>query len=76
MTLLDIQKAFDTVWIDGLIYKLIKNDIKADLILLLHSYLTNTKFTTKIDRTMFDIKEAVTGVPRALYLDQNFSGYT
>ena len=38
---LDISKAFDTVWHDGLIYKLKQNGIKDKLLLLLIDFLKN-----------------------------------
>lgn len=38
MALLDIEKAFDTVYIDGSLYKLIKNNLPRYLVALLHSY--------------------------------------
>ncbi|GFW01608.1 probable RNA-directed DNA polymerase from transposon BS [Trichonephila clavipes] len=41
---LDIQKAFDRVWINGLTFKLISYKIPPPLIHLIHSYLTNRSF--------------------------------
>ncbi|GFV82572.1 probable RNA-directed DNA polymerase from transposon BS [Trichonephila clavipes] len=41
---LDIQKAFDRVWINGLTFKLISYNIPPPMIHLIHSYLTNRSF--------------------------------
>ncbi|GFS91162.1 putative RNA-directed DNA polymerase from transposon X-element [Trichonephila clavipes] len=47
---LDIQKAFDRVWILGLTFKLITYDIPSPLIHLIHSYLTNRSFRIRSGR--------------------------
>ncbi|GBL79069.1 putative RNA-directed DNA polymerase from transposon BS [Araneus ventricosus] len=45
---IDIAKAFDRVWIDGLIYKLHKLKIPKQMILLIQSYLKNRNFVVKV----------------------------
>ena len=40
---LDISKAFDKVWHEGLIFKLQQNGISGNLLRLLRNYLTNRK---------------------------------
>jgi hypothetical protein len=42
---LDIERAFDKVWITGLISKLIKAGIPAQFIHIIHNYLNNRAFT-------------------------------
>lgn len=46
---LDIQKAFDCVWTNGLIYKMIEFGFSRDLIKLCHSYLTDRSFFVSVD---------------------------
>jgi hypothetical protein len=42
---LDIEKAFDTTWHSGLLYKLSKSEFPTSLIKLIASFLTNRKFS-------------------------------
>jgi hypothetical protein len=42
---LNIEKAFDTTWLPGLLYKLSKLKFPANLINFINSYLTNRKFS-------------------------------
>lgn len=46
---LDVEKAFDRVWITGLLYKLIANKLPNHLIHLLQSYLTKRKFYVSVE---------------------------
>lgn len=68
MVLLDIQKAFDKVWIDGLMYKMIKQNYPEILIRLIHSYITNRKFKVVINDTKSRTKEIEAGVPQGSVL--------
>ena len=46
---IDLSSAFDTVWPQGLIYKLMKKGIKGKLIAWLYDYFVNRKITVRVD---------------------------
>lgn len=68
MALLDIEKAFDTVWINGIIHKLFKLKFPIYLIRLLKNYLENRKFHIKINQTLSNTKISNAGVPQGSVL--------
>lgn len=68
MALLDIAKAFDTVWIDGIIYKLIQLRFPNYLIVLLNSYLRERNFKVKVNQSLSDTKQPEAGVPQGSVL--------
>jgi hypothetical protein len=61
VTFADISKAFDTVWVKALLYKLGKYGIKGDLLCWLKSYLSN-----RTQRVM--IKDALSGIGHLLII--------
>jgi hypothetical protein len=68
MVLLDIEKAYDTVWTHGLLYKLLTYNFPAYLITFLHSYLTDRSFTVVIDGTSSSPKTPLAGLPQGAVL--------
>jgi Reverse transcriptase (RNA-dependent DNA polymerase)/Endonuclease-reverse transcriptase len=68
MVVLDIEKAFDTVWFNGLIYKLIKYDFPPYIVLLIASYLYNRGFKVLVEETFSTIKQISAGVPQGSIL--------
>lgn len=50
LVLLDIEKAFDSIWHDGMIYKMIKSKIPTYLIRLINSFLRNRQFKVHINQ--------------------------
>lgn len=61
---LDIEKAFDTVWINGLIYKLINYKFSNYIIKIIISYLKNRTIQVKINNSLSDIFAISAGVPQ------------
>ncbi|GBM80715.1 RNA-directed DNA polymerase from mobile element jockey [Araneus ventricosus] len=59
---LDIQKAFDRVWQDALIYKLINYNTPSYLIKFFTSYLYNRKFTVRVNKELSNLGDIKAGV--------------
>ncbi|GFX24322.1 RNA-directed DNA polymerase from mobile element jockey [Trichonephila clavipes] len=65
---LDIQKAFDRVWLTGLTYKLINYNIPPPLIFLLHSYNSNRSYQVRVKDTLSTAKFINCGVAQGSLL--------
>lgn len=65
---LDMSKAFDKVWHDGVIYKLKQNGISGSLIKVLSSYLTNRKQRVVVSGSHSDFLQIESGVPQGSVL--------
>ena len=61
---LDVAKAFDSVWINGLIAKLIDLEFPPNLIKLIHSYLSDRFFCVTVDDVLSELRPATAGVPQ------------
>ena len=72
VALLDTSKAFDTVWIDGLFYKLLKSNMDGKLWRLLRNFYSDFRCCIKVGGVMSDWFEAGQGVhqgaPWSMYL--------
>lgn len=62
MILLDIEKAFDKIWIDGLIHKLIQLQIPSHLIKIIQNYMQDRTFQVSYNNTLSNKKTANAGV--------------
>ena len=67
---LDISKAFDKVWHDGLIYKLKRNGIICDLLMLIESFLSDRYQGVVLNRKTSNWNKIKAGVPQRSILGQ------
>ena len=65
---LDISKAFDKVWHEGLIFKLKQNGISGKLLKFFESYLYNRKQRVMINGSYSDYANIESGVPQGSVL--------
>jgi hypothetical protein len=68
ITFADVSKAFDRVWIGGLLLKLERYGIKGDLLMLLKSYLTNRSQKVAIKEALSELDDLKAGVPQGSVL--------
>ena len=61
---LDIEKAFDSLWHEGLIKKLINLNIPKAMIHIIYSFLTNRCFQVRINNTLSQVTNIQAGVPQ------------
>ena len=65
---MDISKAFDKVWHDGLIFKLKQNGVSGSLLKLFEDYLSNRKQRVVLNGSASDYKDIRAGVPQGSVL--------
>ena len=65
---LDISKAFDKVWHDGLIFKMRQNSISVKLLKLFQNYLRNRKQRVVLNGFSSDYSSIESGVPQGSVL--------
>lgn len=65
---LDISKAFDTVWHDGLVFKLHEARVPPPMCQLIHSFLLNRSFQAKISNAVSAPRDLEAGVPQGSVL--------
>ncbi|KFM59365.1 RNA-directed DNA polymerase from mobile element jockey, partial [Stegodyphus mimosarum] len=66
--MLDVVKAFDRVWHEGLIYKLIQQGLEREMIQLIVSFITNRTFAVSIGEDQSSIHTINAGVPQGSIL--------
>lgn len=75
MILLDIEKAFDTVWHRGLIYKLKLIGMPIHIIKLLQSYQIKRTFSVVVNGAASKLQTVVAGVPQGSILGPQLFSY-
>jgi retron-type reverse transcriptase len=65
---LDIEKAFDTTWHSGLLYKLSESEFSTSLIKLIGSFLSQRKFRVSVEGVVSTLKVMQAGVPQGSVL--------
>lgn len=65
---LDIAKAFDKVWHNGLIYKLQKTNVPDRLVHIIRDYLSNRSFRYRVEGTLSSSRPVRAGVPQGSIL--------
>jgi hypothetical protein len=73
---LDIEKAFDTTWQPGLLYKLSKFEFSASLIKLISSFLSQRIFGISVEDEKSTSKEIQGGVPKVQSCPQHCTVFT
>lgn len=62
MALLDVEKAFDNVWQEGLLHKLVQANVPTYLTRLLRCYLSERKFRVHLPGAISEVQEVAAGV--------------
>ena len=67
---LDISKAFDKVWHDGIIFKLKASGVEGELLLLLKNYLGNQEQKVALSDQTSEWRKVMSGIPQGSVLGQ------
>ncbi|GFX71000.1 RNA-directed DNA polymerase from mobile element jockey [Trichonephila clavipes] len=65
---LDVKRAFDKMWHDGLTYKLIKIQFPDYLIKIIHNFLHNRTFRVRVNNSYSNTGSCLSGVPQGSVL--------
>lgn len=65
---LDLQQAFDKVWHQGLLHKMVQIDFPMPLIQLIANYMTNRSFSVRLGNSASTTRSATAGVPQGSVL--------
>lgn len=68
MALLDVEKAFDNVWHDGLVFKLHRFNLPTYLVKIINNYLSNRTFRVSLQGANSDPLNIPAGVPQGSIL--------
>ena len=68
MVLLDLEKAYDTVWLSGLLYKLITFNLPNYLLFIIRAFLEGRSFTVHLNDAVSSPKNTPSGLPQGAVL--------
>jgi hypothetical protein len=68
MILLDLEKAYDTVWIHGILYKLINFKLPSYFLFTIKAFLEGRSFTVHLNDALSSPKVAPAGLPQGAVL--------
>lgn len=68
MILLDVEKAYDSVWQDAVVYKLFRSNLQPFLVKIVESFLTNRSFTVTVNGERSSVHNIPFGVPQGSVL--------
>ena len=63
---IDVEKAFDSVWHNGLRYKLMKSELPNKIIRIMSSFISDTTITVQINDEMLDKVKHIACTPQWL----------
>ncbi|GFW34229.1 probable RNA-directed DNA polymerase from transposon BS [Trichonephila clavipes] len=64
MLFADIAKAFDKIWHDGLLSKMMRLGFSDQLIKIIHSYLNSREFRVSVENSLSTPRPILSGVPQ------------
>ena len=68
LVLLDVEKAFDTVWHNGLIYKLMISNMPTYLCKIIANFINDRIFVVEVNNKLSSPKHITTGLPQGSVL--------
>ncbi|GFU28905.1 RNA-directed DNA polymerase from mobile element jockey [Trichonephila clavipes] len=68
MLFVDIAKAFDKIWHDGLLSKMMRLGLSDQLIKIIHSYLNSREFRVRVENSLSTPRPILSGVPQGSLL--------
>ncbi|GFW52293.1 probable RNA-directed DNA polymerase from transposon BS [Trichonephila clavipes] len=68
MLFVDIAKAFDKIWHNGLLSKMMRLGFSDQLIKIIHSYLNSREFRVRVENSLSTPRPILSGVPQGSLL--------
>ncbi|GFU81455.1 RNA-directed DNA polymerase from mobile element jockey [Trichonephila clavipes] len=65
----DIAKAFDKIWHDGLISKMMRLGFSDQILKIIHSYLNSREFRVRVENCLSSLRPVKSGIPQGSLLE-------